>query len=177
MALLDAINRLSIWTKHKLHMAHTISQERAQFLEEHFSGFGFKDSTPDKRLFETITSLMELHYLAHIYNWDAGPEVLSWIINSPHCDQGTAALIFWRSQPDFYQEYTDESQMSLQDGVLPLLQSIMGNWERGFYQQQIAYDRHEDPAAGKLYPDNPREKWPVPAYLLTPTKGKPFLFA
>ncbi|MFD2721493.1 DUF4274 domain-containing protein [Hymenobacter monticola] len=158
-------------------MAHAISQERAKFLQEHFFEFSFKDSTPDKNLFDSITSPAELHYLAYIYNWDDGPEVLSWIVDSPNCDQGTAALIFWRSQPDFYQEYTDESEMSLQDGVLPLLQSIMGNWERGFYQQQIAYDRHDDPAAGKLYADNLREKWSVPNYLLVPTKGKPFLFA
>ena len=161
-----------------LNMAHGISQKRAAFLEANFFEFSFKEQVPNRELFDSLTSPTELHYLAHIYNWDDGPEVLGWIINSDYCDRGTAAMVFWRSQPDFYTEYNQESEMSLQDGVLPLLQQIMQNWERGFYQRErIAYNRSEDPSAEKLYENNPRRKWRIPAYLLAPTKGKQFLFA
>ena len=87
-------------------------------------------------------------------------------------------MIFWRSQPDFYTEYNQESEMNLQDGVLPLLQEIMQRWEQGLYQrEQIAYDHHEDPAAEKDYENNPRRKWQIPMYLMELIKGKPYLFA
>ena len=162
----------------KLNMAYSISQERADFLEENFFEFSFQEREPDRTLFNTITNPTELRYLAHIYNWDDGPEVLSWIINSEYCDRGTASMIFWRSQPDFYTEYNQESEMRLQDGVLPLLQKIMQRWEQGLYQrEQIAYDHREDPAAEKDYENNPRRKWQIPMYLIEPTKGKPFLLA
>jgi hypothetical protein len=168
---------LKIQLTQKLNTAHAISQERVDFLEANFFQLSLEEREPDRALFDTITDPIELHYLAHIYNWDDGPKVLGWIADSTYCDRGTAAMIFWRSQPDFHQEYTSELEMSLQDGVLPLLQSIIRNWEREFYQQQIAYNRHDDPAAGKFYPHNPREKWSVPKHLLKPTKGKPFFFA
>ena len=65
--------------------------------------------------------------------------------------------------------------MDLADGVLPLLQRIMRHWEQGFYQRaQIAYDRSEDPGAEKLYENNPKRKWPIPAYLIEPTPGQLF---
>lgn len=164
-------------TAQKLHMAHSISQQRAEFLTASFFELSFQDREPDRTVFDSITDPVELHYLADIYNWDDGAEVLGWITDSPYCDRGTAALIFWRSQPDFYTEYAQESEMSLTDGVLPLLQRIMQNWERGFYvRQHIAYNHHEDPAAEQDYGNNPRSKWQIPAYLIEPTKGKPFLF-
>ena len=158
-------------------MAHSISKQRADFLEENFFEFSFREREPDRVLFDTIGDPNELHYLVHIYNWDDGPEVLRWIINSEYCDRGTAAMIFWRSQPDFYTEYTQESEIDFEDGVLTLLQNIMRNWERGFYQrEQIAYNCSEDAGAEKIYADNPRRKWQIPAYVIEPTKGKPFLF-
>lgn len=159
-------------------MAHTISQERAGFLDENFTGFGFIDASPDKALFDTITSSAELHYLADIYNWDDGPEVLGWIIDSPYCDRGTAALLFWRAEPDFYTDYTDESEISFDDGILPLLQRLMQHWEAGFYTRaQIAYDRRSDPGAEALAANYGQKKWVIPDYLISPTQGKPLLFA
>lgn len=156
-------------------MTHTISQERADFLEANFFQFSFEEREPDRALFNTISDPIDLHYLVHIYNWDDGPEVLGWIIDSPHCDRGTAAMIFWRSQPAFYTEYNQESEMDLPDGVLPLLQRIMQHWEQGFYQRtQIAYDRSEDPGAEDIYENKPKRQWPIPGYLIEPTPGKSF---
>ena len=165
-------------TAQKLHIAHSISQKRAEFLKENFLDLSFQDQKPDRAVFDSITDPAELHYLTDIHNWDDGVEVLSWIIDSPYCDWGTAALIFWRSQPDFYTEYAQESEMSLADGTLSLLKRIMQNWERGFYvRQHVAYNHREDPAAEKDYGNNPWSKWQIPAYLIEPTKGKPYLLA
>ncbi|MBO2011415.1 DUF4274 domain-containing protein [Hymenobacter negativus] len=86
--------RLKTNLAQQLNMAHAISQERANFLEANFFQFSFEEREPDRTLFDTITSPTELHYMAHIYNWDDGPEVLGWIIDSPYCDRGTSAMIF-----------------------------------------------------------------------------------
>lgn len=175
--LAQTIIHLCYHIAQRLHMVHSISQKRADFLEENFFELSSHDREPDRALFDSITDPAELHYLADIYNWDDGAEVLGWIVDSPYCDRGTAALVFWRSQPDFYTEYALESEMSLPDGVLPLLQRIMLNWEQGFYaRKQIAYNRSEDPAAEKDYGNNPRRKWQIPAYLMEPTAGNSFLF-
>jgi hypothetical protein len=168
--------RTMVQIAHELHMAHSVSRKRADFLKENFFELSFQDRGPDQAIFDSITDPAELYYLADIHNWDDGAELLEWIASSPLCDQGTAALIFWRAQPDFYTEYAQESEMSLPDGVLPLLQGIMQKWEQGFYvRQQIAYNHREDPDAEQAYGNNPRSKWQIPAYLIEPTKGKPFL--
>ena len=114
-------------------MGHAISPERANFLEENFTGFGFTDGHPDQVLFDTLTDPVELHYLAHIYNWDDGAEALSWIINRPYCDKGTAALIFWRSQPEYFTQFTSESEENWATEVYLLLRNIIRNWESEFY--------------------------------------------
>ena len=155
-------------------MAHSISQKRAEFLEENFFELSFQDQVPDRALFDSITDPAELHYLADGYNWDDGPELLEWIVSSPLCDQGTAALIFWRAQPDDYTEYASDEEMSCPDGVVSLLQHIIANWERGLYtQRNISYNRNEDPSAGEVYHSTTR-KWSIPAFLLEPTPGQPF---
>ena len=178
LAFLNTVHQAGIWMKQKLNMAHTISQQRADFLEEHFVEFSFEERTPNKSLFDTITSPPELHYLAHIYNWDDGAEVLSWIINSPYCDRGTAALVFWRSQPEYYTQITDESETDWATEVYLLLRRIIQNWESGFYARAtISYDPRDDAGAPRdINERNPEEKWPIPAYLKEPTKGQPFLF-
>ncbi len=58
---------------------------------------------PDFKLFGKLNST-DQYYLAQHYNWDDGIEVLKWIIESRKCDKGTASLIFWASEPDWYFE-------------------------------------------------------------------------
>ena len=67
--------------------------------------------------------------------------------------------------------------MSCPDGVVNLLQHIITNWEQGGYiRRNIAYNRNEDPGAGEVYHSTTR-KWDIPAFLMEPTPGQPFLNA
>jgi len=153
-------------------MKYKISAKRAELLNSNFFEFSFTDKKPDKKLFDSITEPAELHYIAEIYNWDDGPELLTWIINSPICDIGTAKLIFWRAQPDDYTYYSSEEESS--DGVFTLLQTIISNFEKGFYKsEKILYNPHEDSGAPDLSNENPNPKWKIPDYLKTKGKGKP----
>lgn len=104
--------------------------------------------------------------------------MLRWIIDSPHCDRGTAALIFWRSQPEYYTQFTNDAEATWAADVYALLRRIILNWENGKYgHEQISYDPKTDQGAPRnINERNPQEKWPIPDYLKLPTKGKTFLF-
>lgn len=62
------------------------------FIEYSFDNGG-DNLMPDFEVFKKLNST-DQYFLAENYNWDDGVEVLSWIINSPICDKGTAILIF-----------------------------------------------------------------------------------
>lgn len=55
-------------TVQKFHMAHSISQKRAEFLKENFFELSFQDREPDRVVFDSITDPAELYYLADSYN-------------------------------------------------------------------------------------------------------------
>jgi hypothetical protein len=44
----------------------------------------------------------ELHQFAGNYNCDCGAEGLRRVIRHPHCDRGTALMVFWRLGPGWY---------------------------------------------------------------------------
>jgi hypothetical protein len=85
-----------------------ISWIRKAIINFNFFQFSFRsedgEELPDKTIFDELSS-EELHYLASIYNWDDGPTVLNWIVESPKCDLGTAIMIFWLAEPDYYFKY------------------------------------------------------------------------
>jgi len=86
---------------------YKISKARRASLDETFFQWSFgksDDFLPEKSSFESINHPAELHYIAYIYNWDDGPEVLLWILNSPLCSRATANLLFWRSLPSYFEE-------------------------------------------------------------------------
>lgn len=51
-------------------MPYTISKKRTEFIETNFYEFSFREEEPSRDLFDAITEPAELHYLAHIYNWE-----------------------------------------------------------------------------------------------------------
>ena len=55
---------------------------------------------------------------------------MDWIIDSPKCDKGTAYLIFWRAEPDYYYDYTAETIEDYQADVWHLLQKIVGRFKK-----------------------------------------------
>lgn len=100
--------------------------QRKKFIIKNFFELSYKegDITPDFELFKTLNSY-EQFYLAEIYNWDDGSEVLKWIIESPICDKGTASLIFWSAEPDFYFDYTEQTIDDYEKDTFDLLQLIL----------------------------------------------------
>lgn len=155
-------------------MDYTVSEDRINLLQEHFFEFSFEDREPDREVFDSITNPVEYHLIAANYNWDDGPEVLSWIVNSPLCDKGTAMMIFWRAQPDFYTRFLSAEEASYEEGVYTLLRNIIDNWESGFYQTAIiSYNPRKDPAApSDIDYRDLKEKWPIPGYLKQPIEGE-----
>ncbi|MEM7297691.1 MAG: DUF4274 domain-containing protein [Bacteroidota bacterium] len=152
-------------------MSLTIQKDRARLLEENFFEYSFDDREPDQQLFNQITNPAELHFIADLYNWDDGTEVLEWIVDSDLCDEGTAKLIFWRAEP---QDFTScESVVDvgfMGEDVYKLLRKIIRNFEDGIYKKAtIAYDPAMDV---DLNYKNPKEKWAIPEYLKQPTKGQ-----
>ena len=152
---------------------YTLSQDQIDFIEENFFEYSFEneDELPDKTLFDQLSHPAELFYLAHIYNWDDGTDVLQWIVDSPLCSKATASLIFWRSQPDYYRRYTlaGDSNVALNDGeVLSLLHSIIQKYENDdFCSIAIAFD--PEPELESLTAKDP--KWEVPEALFNKLEG------
>ncbi len=156
-------------------MVYAITQERAEFLTEHFFEFSFgheDDVSPDRQIFDAIDNPLELHFIADNYNWDDGAEVLNWIIESPLCDKATAMMIFWRAQPDYCTNFATKEEAEYDGDIWELLQNIMRNMEQGFYTHaHLEYDPAKDPAAEETNIDNVRSKWKIPELMKVPLKG------
>lgn len=56
-------------------------------------------------------SAIEIHHFAINFNWDCGIEELTQVIKHPLCDSGTALLIYWLGQPDYYLRYSREEEV------------------------------------------------------------------
>lgn len=113
-----------------------ISPKRVKFIKDNFFEFSFQDEDSDKEVipdfkaFQTLTS-EEHYFLASTYNWDDGTIVLDWIIDSEICDKGTATMIFWMAEPDYYFDYTEETIDEWAKDVWKLLQKIIAKMNKG----------------------------------------------
>lgn len=90
-----------------------ILPHRIKLVEKHFFEFSFDSEDeevpiPNFEIFNELSSA-EQYYLASIYNWDDGITILNWIIDSTKCDKGTAIMIFWMSEPDYYFDHAEET--------------------------------------------------------------------
>ncbi len=149
---------------------YLIGTNRTKFIRDKFFETSFDNKTVDKADFEKLTS-SELHYLASIYNWDDDKDVLTWIANSTKCDKGTALLIFWRSEPDFYTRFDNEQEADYEADVYRLVRNIIDNFSSGFYKNsRISYDPNED--EHDVYYKDPKSKWQIPDELKRPIQGR-----
>ncbi len=122
--------------------------------------------------FEELTKAEELHQVVDNYNWDEGPELLQWIIESPLCDKGTALLIFWRANPVYHTQYSEDPK-NWNSGGYQLVQAVLKKWqENGFSQGIIAYDPEKDYAAET--DEEERGAWSIPADMRNATPGEPW---
>jgi len=154
-------------------MDYTVSDDRLALLHAHFFEFSFDGRKPDRTIFEAIVNPVEYHIIAGNYNWDDGAEVLTWIVNSSLCDAGTALMIFWRAQPDFYTQFLTAEEADYEAEVYILVRTILDNWEAGFYQTSfISYNPKADPMGADPDYHHPKEKWRIPPALTQPVQGE-----
>ena len=151
-------------------MTRFLSKQQTDFIKDNFFESSFAGQEPDRKSFKKIETPSQLHYLAGIYNWDDGTEVLDWIISSPRCDKGTALLIFWRAEPDYYTKFDNELEADTDKEIYLLLRKIITNWQSGFYKKE----RFKfDPIAEGYNVDYryPNEKWQIPDEMKKSTTG------
>ena len=79
----------------------------------------------------------EWHRVACSWNWDAGHDVLRWIIDQDGCDRATALVVFWRGAPDSYLQFRDRAAAIADKPYyaepFDLLTAIVSNWRAGRY--------------------------------------------
>lgn len=152
-----------------------ILPNRTTFIKDHFFEFSFNEDgsdeevEPDFEAFQTLNSA-EQYYLADLYNWDDGVQVLDWIVDSPRCDKGTAVMIFWKAEPDFYFDYTEETIGEWEKDVWMLLQKILKKIRSGaFARSRFAFN----PAKRGYKTDWPSATgiWALPDDLKKGTRG------
>lgn len=151
-------------------------------IKNNFIEFSFDDdiendeeTIPDYDKFKTLNSA-EQYYLADNYNWDDGPIVLQWIIDSPKCDKGTACKIFWSAEPDYYYDFTAETIGQYEKDIWNLLQSIL----KRFKDDNFKTSRFQFIPADEGYKTDWTTKydiWEIPTELKNGINGKkPFGF-
>jgi hypothetical protein len=145
--------------------SYKIPKKRAEFIEQQFFEWSInqpEDAPPNAKAFSELVHPAELHYLAAIYNWDDGPQVLEWIIDSPMCSRSTANLIFWRAAPDYYLKFDLESADGCYPSereVLALLRKIVRKYHEGsFPDLDIEFDPEEE--IEDIMTEHP--KWAIP---------------
>lgn len=151
-------------------------------IKKNFIEFSFDDdleneeeTIPDFDKFLSLNSA-EQYFLAKNYNWDDGIIVLKWIVESPKCDKGTACMIFWCAEPDYYFEFTADTIGKYEKDIWELLQKIVERFKMNdFSQSKFEFI----PTKEGYKTDWPTELsiWKLPTELKDGMKGKqPFAF-
>ena len=156
---------------------YIIGTNKSKFIKDRFFEVSFRgdgDEKANRGDFDKLKSSKELHYLASIFNWDDELDVLEWIINSPLCDKGTALLIFWRSQPDYYTRFDNEEEAEIAGEAFRLVRNIIKNFQDGFYQRaRIRFNPKSD-EFDINYVD-PKAKWDIPEEMKKGVLGLPVI--
>ena len=147
---------------------------RVRLIENHFFEFSFdseseKDLTPDFEVFKTLSSA-EQYFLASIYNWDDGTKVLEWIIDSPKCDKGTAVMIFWLAEPDYYFNYSEETVDDSDRDIWQLLQKVIHKIRNKEFKRSL-FAFNPDENGYKTDWESANGIWELPPDLINGTSG------
>ena len=152
-----------------------ITPSKVKLIRKHFFEFSFDtnetsdDPIPDQDIFNTLSS-SEQYFLASKYNWDDGTIVLDWIIDSPKCDKGTAVMIFWMAEPDYYFDYSEETVDDWARDVWKLLQKIIKKLKNNeFNKSKFAFNPKK--SGYKTDWESAKEIWELPEILIKGTKG------
>jgi hypothetical protein len=153
---------------------YTITAGRREFIESRFFQWWLhqpEDYYPSRTDFLELQHPAELHYLAHIYNWDNDATVLKWVLESPHCSRATANLIFWRSLPSYFEE-SDFSEPSTCppycEAGFALIPMVLQRYRKGdFSRIEIAFD--PEPEMEDI--DDEPAHWEVPEGVFDEIQG------
>ena len=155
-----------------------VRPHKVLLIKNHFIEFSFdeeEDVLPDFDKFKSLNSA-EQYYLAENYNWDDGVIVLKWIVESSKCDKGTACMIFWRAEPDYYFDFTADNVDEYERDVWELLQLMLAKFKANSFSRS----RFEFiPAKEGYRTDWPTalDIWELPKELKDGVQGKrPFSF-
>lgn len=147
-----------------------LSSKKQKKIIEKFFEFSFGGSEPKKEDYKLLNNSASMHFLAENYNWDDGEEVMDWIISNPKCDKGTALIIFWKSEPDYYTQYKNAEEAEYNSLAFLMVRKIIENFETGFYKNEsIAYNPKEEVYDLDYKYEN--AKWEIPDFMKQPTKG------
>lgn len=154
-----------------------ILPSKEKFILEKFIEFSFdsedEEHLPDFNDFQKFNSTDQF-YLAQYYNWDDGVEVLRWIIESTKCDKGTASLIFWQSEPDYFFEISADEVEEYEKDTFLLLKRIVEKFNnKEFTRSIIRYDPADRVKTIDWSKQNP--EWNIPNELKLPTQGFPII--
>lgn len=146
---------------------------KEKFIRDNFIEFSFdsddKKYLPDFKLFKKLNST-DQYYLAANYNWDDGVEILKWIIESRKCDKGTASLIFWISEPDYYFEKSESEISDYEKENFLLLKRIVEKFnKKEFKRSKLKYDPTD--REKRINWSKQNSEWNIPEELKKATKG------
>ncbi len=118
---------------------------KKELIEKHFFEYAQEDEDSlDFEFFKSLSS-KDQYFCADIFNWDSGILVLQWIIDSPKCDKGTAALIFWRGNPEYYKDFTLDTVENYNKDLFKLLQKIISKFKNNeFKHDKIKFNPQKE---------------------------------
>ena len=83
----------------------------------------------------------ELHLFAYGWNWDDGVGSIRKLIKNDACDAGTALMLYWTSDPEFYLDCRTISDYEYDKETLKISRFIEGKFKRGgFTSHSIPFD-------------------------------------
>ena len=145
---------------------YIIQKKRIAYIRENFFqwSFGKPDGfQPSKDTVLHLDHPADLHYLAHIYNWDDGSLVLEWLLDSPLCTRSTTNLVFWRAAPDFYLKYDIDDPTAYDDAGFLVLRKIVEKYRKNdFSKYQIDFDPTDE--IESIMTKNPKWTFPIGVY-------------
>ncbi|MES2545752.1 MAG: DUF4274 domain-containing protein [Bacteroidota bacterium] len=146
---------------------------KEKLIQENFIEFSFSNEDenylPDFKIFEKLNST-DQYFLAENYNWDDGVEILKWIIESKKCDKGTASLIFWASEPDYYFEKSESEISNYEKETFFLLKRIVEKYNNNeFKNANLKYDPTD--REKRIDWSKQNSEWDIPEEIKKPIKG------
>lgn len=117
-----------------------------------------------------LTHTEKLFRRASRYNWDDGYSSLKKMINSEYCDKGTALMIYWKSRPEWFRQYSEDSEVPSYQKENYLFIKFVEQQFMNINKEEIIYDPFEDNEVG-LYDNDITYKMELPEIMYKKTNG------